>query len=301
MKTYKIVYMGTPDFAVEPLKRICADGHNVSLVLTQPDKPRGRGMQLQASPVKSFALEQGIEVFQPTTLKDEEVQKRIINEQADYIIVAAYGKILPKAVLDAAKYGCVNIHASLLPRHRGAAPINRAIMEGDKVGGVTVMYMAEGLDTGDMILKSEMEIPEDMTAGEYHDALATLGAESISEFLTEDKHLREKQDDSLATYAAKIEKSETEISFDDTNINVYNKIRGLSPYPCAFAVIGGKRMKLIEAKKCSGSGAVGSVIKADANGIEIACRDGSVLITKIQPEGKKAMTAAAYLAGNSVK
>ncbi len=301
MKSYKIVYMGTPDFAVEPLKRICADGHNVSLVLTQPDKPRGRGMQLQPSPVKSFALEQGIEVFQPTTLRDAEVQKRIADENADYIIVAAYGKILPKAVLDAAKHGCVNIHASLLPRHRGAAPINRAIMEGDTVGGVTVMHMAEGLDTGDMILKSEMEIPEDMTAGEYHDALASLGAEAISKFLSEDTHSREKQDDALATYAAKIEKSETEIDFNDTNINVYNKIRGLSPYPCAFAVIGGKRMKLIEAKKSDGKGEAGTVIKADASGIEIACKSGSVLVTKLQPEGKKAMTVAAYLAGNSVK
>lgn len=301
MKTYKIVYMGTPDFAVEPLKRICAEGHNVSLVLTQPDKPRGRGMQLQPSPVKSFAMEQNIPVFQPTTLRNEDACARIAAEQADYIIVAAYGKILPLSVLNAAKYGCVNIHASLLPRHRGAAPINRAIMEGDKEGGVTVMHMAEGLDTGDMILKKKMDIPEDMTAGEYHDALAILGADAIAEFLRADSHERTPQNDADATYAAKIEKSETEIDFNDTCENVYNKIRGLSPYPCAFAIIGGKRMKLMEARKGSGKAAVGEIIKATADGIEIACAMGSVVLTKIQPEGKKAMTVAAYLAGNSIK
>ncbi len=300
MKTCKIVYMGTPDFAVEPLKRICEEGHTVSLVVTQPDKPKGRGMQMQPTPVKSFALENGIPVFQPTTLRDEEACKKIADECADYIIVAAYGKILPLSVLNAAKYGCVNIHASLLPRHRGAAPINRAIMEGDTVGGVTVMHMAEGLDTGDMILKKEMTIPEDMTAGEYHDALAILGADAIAEFLAADSHERIPQDDSLSTYAAKIEKSETEINFDNSAETVYNKIRGLSPYPCAFAVIGGKRMKLIEARKGSGCGEAGKVLKATADGIEIACAEGSVILTKIQPEGKKAMTVAAYLAGNSV-
>ncbi len=301
MKTYNIVYMGTPDFAVEPLRRICAEGHRVSLVVTQPDKPRGRGMQLQPSPVKSFAIEQSIPVFQPTSLRDDAACARIAEENADYIIVAAYGKILPLSVLNAAKYGCVNIHASLLPRHRGAAPINRAIMEGDTVGGVTVMYMAEGLDTGDMILKKEMPIPEGMTAGMYHDALASLGADAIAEFLSDETHERTPQNDADATYAAKIEKSETEINFDTSSENVYNKIRGLSPYPCAFAVIGGKRMKLIEAKKGSGVGSPGAVLKANADGIEIACATGSVVLTTIQPEGKKAMSVAAYLAGNSVK
>ncbi len=301
MENYKIVYMGTPDFAVEPLKRICEEGYTVSLVVTQPDKPRGRGMQMQPSPVKSFALKQGIPVFQPVTLKDEEACKRIADENADYIIVAAYGKILPLSVLNAAKYGCVNIHASLLPRHRGAAPINRAIMEGDTVGGVTVMYMAEGLDTGDMILKKEMPIPADMTAGVYHDALAVLGAEAIAEFLAEETHERTPQNDADATYAAKIEKSETEINFNTSSKNVYNKIRGLSPYPCGFAVIGGKRMKLIEAEEGTGNGAAGTVLNADASGIEIACATGSVILKTIQPEGKKAMSVAAYLAGNSVK
>lgn len=300
MKSCKIVYMGTPDFAVEPLKRICDAGHNVSLVVTQPDKQRGRGMAFTPTPVKAFAMERGIKVFQPQTLKDEETQRIIKDENADYIIVAAYGKILPKAVLEAAKGGCVNIHASLLPRHRGAAPINRAIMEGDTKGGVTVMHMAEGLDTGDMILVRAMDIPEDMTAGEYHDALSILGAEAICEFLAAEEHTRTPQDDALATYAAKIEKSEAEIDFSLDSLTVYNKIRGLSPYPSAFAVINGRRFKLITAIRGEGKGEAGSVISATDKGIEIACGEGSVIITTIQPEGKRAMSAGSFLAGNKL-
>ncbi len=292
--------MGTPDFAVEPLKRICEDGHNVSLVVTQPDKQRGRGMAFTPTPVKAYALEKGIKVYQPQSLRNEEAQRIIAEENADYIIVAAYGKILPLEVLGAARLGCVNIHASLLPRHRGAAPINRAIMEGDTVGGVTIMYMAEGLDTGDMILRKELPIPNDMTAGMYHDALSTLGAEAISEFLAAESHTRTKQNDALATYAAKIEKAETEIDFSLPADKVYNKIRGLSPYPCAFAVINGRRFKLISALRGNGNGTAGTVLSADKTGIELACGSGSVIITVLQPEGKRAMTAAEFLVGNKL-
>lgn len=300
MKSCKIVYMGTPDFAVEPLKRICEAGHTVSLVVTQPDKQRGRGMAFTPTPVKAFAMEKGIRVYQPQSLRNEEAQEIIKAENADYIVVAAYGKILPVEVLNAAKHGCVNIHASLLPRHRGAAPINRAIMEGDTVGGVTVMHMAEGLDTGDMILVRSMPIPDTMTAGEYHDALSVLGADAICEFLAAEEHSRTPQDDSLATYAAKIEKSETEIDFSRNAKAVYNKIRGLSPYPSAFAVINGRRFKLITALLGEGKGEAGSVISATDKGIEIACGEGSVIITTIQPEGKRAMSAASFLAGNKL-
>lgn len=300
MKSCKIVYMGTPDFAVEPLKRICEAGHTVSLVVTQPDKQRGRGMAFTPTPVKAFAMEKGIRVYQPQSLRNEEAQEIIKAENADYIVVAAYGKILPVEVLNAAKHGCVNIHASLLPRHRGAAPINRAIMEGDAVGGVTVMHMAEGLDTGDMILVRSMPIPDTMTAGEYHDALSVLGADAICEFLAAEEHSRTPQDDSLATYAAKIEKSETEIDFSRNAKAVYNKIRGLSPYPSAFAVINGRRFKLITALLGEGKGEAGSVISATDKGIEIACGEGSVIITTIQPEGKRAMSAASFLAGNKL-
>lgn len=290
--------MGTPDFAVAPLKRICDDGHTVSLVVTQPDKQRGRGMAFTPTPVKAFATERDIPVFQPQSLKDAEAQRIIAEQNADYIIVAAYGKILPPAVLSAAKNGCINIHASLLPRHRGAAPINRAIMEGDTVGGVTVMHMAEGLDTGDMILTKSMPIPDDMTAGAYHDALSLLGAEAISEFLAADRHDRIKQDDALATYAAKIEKAETEIDFSEPAEKVYNKIRGLSPYPCAFAMINGRRFKLVSAYRGSGEGKAGAVLSASKAGIELACGSGSVVVTALQPEGKRVMTAAEFLVGN---
>lgn len=292
--------MGTPDFAVVPLKRICEDGHNVSLVITQPDKPRGRGMVLTPSPVKAFAQERGLKVYQPASLRDAEAQNIIKAENADYIVVAAYGKLLPKEVLCAAKGGCVNIHASLLPRHRGAAPINRAIMEGDTRGGVTLMQMAEGLDTGDMLIVKETPIDDTMTAGEYHDILSSLGAEAISEFLAGGGRTPVPQDDSLATYAAKIEKSETEADFSADNVSVFNKIRGLSPYPCAFAVIGGKRMKLISAFKADGHGAPGEIISASADGLEIACGSGSVVVTVLQPEGKRRMTAAEYLAGHKL-
>ncbi len=300
MKICNIVFMGTPDFAVEALKRIYEDGHNISLVITQPDKQRGRGMAFTPSPVKAYALEKGLKVYQPQSLKEEEAQSIIKAENADYIVVAAYGKILPKAVLEAAKGGCVNIHASLLPRHRGAAPINRAVMEGDTVGGVTVMQMAEGLDTGDMLLVKETPISDTMTAGEYHDLLAQLGADAISEFLAGDGFVPVPQNDAFATYAAKIEKSEAEVDFGQDNTAVYNKIRGLSPYPCAFAFIGGKRYKLISAEKGEGSGAAGTVLSAKAEGIEIACGKGSVVITALQPEGKRAMTAAQFLAGNKL-
>ena len=300
MKTCNIVFMGTPDFAVSALKRIYEDGHNITLVLTQPDKQRGRGMAFTPSPVKAYALEKGLEVYQPDSLKCEEAQRIIKEQNADYIVVAAYGKLLPPAVLTAAKGGSVNIHASLLPKYRGAAPINRAVMAGDKVGGVTLMQMSEGLDTGDMLLVKEIPISDTMTAGEYHDKLAALGADAISEFLAGDNFVPVKQDDSLATYAAKIEKSEAETDFSGDSVTVYNKIRGLSPYPCAFAYINGKRYKLKEASLGKGSGNRGTVLSASADGIEIACDNGSVIIKALQPEGKRAMTAAEFLAGNKL-
>lgn len=300
MKKCRIIFMGTPDFAVEALKRIYEDGHEICLVITQPDKQRGRGMAYTPSPVKAFALEKGLCVYQPLSLKNEEAQRIIEEQNADYIVVAAYGKILPESVLGAAKGGSVNIHASLLPKYRGAAPINRAIMAGDSLGGVTVMQMAAGLDTGDMLLVKEMPIDEEMTAGEYHDRLASLGADAISEFLGGGDYTPVPQEDSLATYAAKIEKKETEIDFSADSTEVYNKIRGLSPYPCAFAYIGGKRYKLIKAVRGKGKGQSGTVLSADASGIEIACGEGSVVITVLQPEGKRAMTAAEFLAGNKL-
>lgn len=303
MTTSKIVFMGTPEFAEKALEAIYNAGHEICLVVTQPDRPKGRGMSMLPSEVKSFALEKEIEVFQPLSFKDEDAVQKIREQEADYIIVAAYGRILPPSVLSAAKKGCINIHASLLPHLRGAAPINRAIMAGDKVGGITIMHMAEGLDTGDIISKHPMEIPFEMTAGEYHDALAVLGGEAIVAFLADDAHERTPQNEAEASYAKKIEKSETETNFDDTALNIYNKIRGLSPYPAAFAFIGGRRIKLLRAvigKAVSlGEGALpGQILNVDSNGIEISCRVGSIIIKELQPEGKRAMSADEFLRGN---
>lgn len=300
MKSYRIVFMGTPDFALPPLKRILEDGHRVTLVVTQTDKPKNRGMALSPSPVKAFALERGLRVFQPQSLRDAEAQRIIEGENADYIVVAAYGKILPAEVLSAPRLGCINIHASLLPRHRGAAPVNRAVMAGDKVGGVTVMYMDEGLDTGDIALQKETPIPDDMTAGEYGDVLSGLGAQAISEFLASESHARTKQDGALASYAAKIEKAETAVDFSRPGAEVCNKIRGLSPSPCAYAFINGARFKLVRALRGCGAGEPGSVIAADKSGIEIACGEGSVVITRLQPEGRRVMSAAEFLAGHRI-
>ena len=300
MQICRIIFMGTPDFAVPALSRLSADGHEIVMAVTRPDRPRGRGMEVTPSPVKVFALENGIRVYQPESLKDTETQRIITVENADCIVVAAYGQLLPPALLDAPRLGCINIHASLLPRFRGAAPINRAVMAGDALGGVTVMRMEKGLDTGGIILQKETAIPPDMTAGEYHDALSLLGAEAISEFFGRENHTQRPQDESLATYAAKIEKSETETDFSGDCINVYNKIRGLSPYPCAFAVTGGRRLKLIMARPGCGNGRPGEVLRADNAGIEIACGSGSVVITLLQPEGKRVMSAGEYLAGNKI-
>lgn len=230
----RIVFMGTPAFAAEALRALCEDGgHDVALVVTNPDKPSGRGHKLTPPPVKDYALSRGIEVFQPLTLRDESARETLRAVGADVFIVAAYGKLLPPEILALPPLGCVNIHASLLPRWRGAAPINRAVMAGDAVGGVTVMYMAEGLDTGDMILKKELPIPPQMTAGEYHDRLAVLGGEAINEYLAlaaSGTVPREKQDDASATYAAKLTDDDRRLDFAAAAQG------GLQPHPRPLAV-----------------------------------------------------------------
>lgn len=295
----KVVFMGTPDFAAEALRAIIAHGDEVSLVVTRADKPKGRGYAMAQSPVKILAAENGIPVITPVTLRDAEVQERLRSEQADVFIVAAYGRILPAEVLEMPKMGCINIHGSLLPKLRGAAPINRAVMNGDTKGGITIMYMDEGIDTGDIILQQEIDIPDDMNAGEYHDAMAKLGADMICRYLdlaARNNVPRTKQPEEY-TYAEKIEKSELHIDFSKSSGDVYNKIRGLSPSPCGFVMLKNKRVKLHSAKRGSGSGNAGCVISIK-DGIEVACADGSVIITSLQPEGKQVMSADEFLRGN---
>lgn len=300
----RIVFMGTPEFAAVALKALIDDGQDIALVVSQPDKPKGRGYQLEQSEVKKLALANGIEVITPKTLKDESVQDKLRSVKADLFIVAAFGKILPKAVLDIPPIGCINIHASLLPCLRGAAPIQRAIIEGYCKGGITIMYMDEGIDTGDIILQEELEIPCCMTAGEYHDKMAELGGKAIIKFMRcAEKGCipRIKQDDSKATYAKKIEKNDCLVDFLLTAEETCNQIRGLSPYPCAFTFLCGKRIKVFSAYKGNGSGMPGTILSAGKDGIEVACAKGSIFITELCAEGKGRMTALDYMRGNKTE
>lgn len=301
----RVVFMGTPAFAAEALRAICEEGgHDVVLVVTNPDKPSGRGHKLTPPPVKAYALSRGIVVFQPVSLRDTEAQATIRRAGADVIIVAAYGKILPPEILSMPPLGCVNIHASLLPRWRGAAPINRAIMAGDSIGGVTVMYMAEGLDTGDMILKKELPVPPQMTAGEYHDRLAVLGGEAINEYLAlaaSGAVPREKQDDAAATYAPKLTDDDRRPDFRASASDVCNRIRGLSPSPGAYCFCAGKRLKLLFAVPADGIGRPGEILSTSGGAITIACGQGAVAVTAVQPEGKPRMDAESFLRGNRIE
>ncbi len=296
-----IIFMGTPDFAVPTLEKLIASQHTVSAVYTQPDKPRGRKMVLTPPEVKVVALENNIPVYQPTTFKDEQVMAELSSLNPDVIVVAAYGKLLPKAVLDLPKYGCVNVHGSLLPKYRGAAPIQRAVLDGEKVTGVTTMQMAEGLDTGDMLLTYETEILPDETSGELFDRLALAGADLLLETLTALESgtvTHKKQDDSLSTYAKMIDKSMCPIDFTKTAQQVHNQVRGLKPWPVATAEINGKRLKIHKTAVSSLKGNAGEVVSL--NPLTVACQDYSVEILELQPEGKKAMDYKAYLAGNKL-
>lgn len=300
----RIVFMGTPDFAVASLEALCEAGQDIALVVTQPDRPKGRGYTMTPSPVKKYALEHGLEVISPASLKDEEVLQKLESVEADLFVVTAYGRILSKRVLDMPKIACVNVHASLLPYLRGAAPINRAIMNGDKVGGVTLQFMAEGIDTGDIILKKEIEIKDDWCAGEFHDALAELGKSALKEFiaLAESGSIpRCEQDHSSATYAAKIGNDDAYLTFNEPAVCVRNRIRGLSPFPGSYFFIGGKRIKVRNAILGNGSGEYGTVLSTDKGGIEIACAEGSVIIMVLCPEGKSVCNAESYLRGNKIE
>ncbi len=301
-KIEKIVYMGTPDFAAVILERLFESGYNIPLVVSQCDKPRGRGNVMSPSPVKAVAIEKNIPVITPVSVKSEDALSALSDASPDLIVVAAYGQILPESVLNLPKYGCINIHASLLPKYRGAAPINRAIMEGETKGGVTVMYMEKGLDTGDMLHVKEMDIPLDMDAGEYHDALSQLGSSALLEFLSDFEKgnaYREKQDDSKATYASKILKDDLLIDFSLPCRKVRNFIRGTAPFPGSYFTLGGKRIKAMKAELGTASGKVGEMLKNE-KGIEIVCGEGSVIITSLKPEGKRVMTGAEYLVGNKI-
>lgn len=299
----KAVFFGTPDIASACLERLIAVGVDVIYAVTRADKPKGRGYKVEFSPVKQTALDHGIPVYQPATLRNGEAFELLSSLGADVFITVAYGRILPPDILAIPPMGCINMHASLLPSLRGASPINRAIMNGDKVGGVTVMYMDEGLDTGDIVLQKTVDIPEDMDFGTYYDVITNLGCDALEDYVNLAANgavTRTPQDHTNATYAAKVEKEETLLDFGDDTDSLYNKIRGLCPAPCAYTYLAGKRVKVYKAEKGSGSGRPGSILAANKKGIEIASSNGSIIITELQPEGKGRMTASAFLAGNKV-
>lgn len=297
----KIIYMGTPDFAVPALKALNNSEHEVAAVFTQPDKPKGRKMILTPPDVKVCANELSIPVFQPETFKDGKALEIINGFNPDVIVVAAYGKILPKAVLDAPKYGCINIHGSLLPKYRGAAPIQQSVLNGDRITGVTAMQMDVGLDTGDILLVKETEISENETSGELFDRLAELGGELIVETLSlleQGSLTPKKQDDSLATHTSKIDKSYCPIDFSKTAQEVHNQVRGLNPWPVATTKIDGKNIKVYSTRLCSKSAQAGTIISVKP--LIVACGEGSVEICELQPEGKKRMSSQAFLAGHKL-
>ena len=305
----KIVFMGTPSFSVPPLTSIEKAGHEILAVFTQPDKPKNRGHKIVISEVKEYALKRNIPVYQPSSFRkgdDSERSIEILRELSpDCIVVVAYGQLLPQEVLDIPKYGCINIHASLLPKYRGAAPIQRCIMDGEKKTGVTTMYMAKGLDTGDMIMSRETEINDRMTASELHDILSELGAELIVETLSaieNGKAVRVPQTDENTCYAKMIEKEECRIDFSTSAENIYNKIRGLSSNPCSFTFLGNKRLKVYFAEKCDNTTTAlpGTII--NTGNMTVACGDGNALIfTDIQLEGGKRITAEEFLRGRKLE
>lgn len=295
--------MGTPDFAVPCLERLIKDGYDVCLAVTQPDKARGRKMILTPPPVKVTAEKNGVEVFQPVTLKSDEAYDKLKSYNPDFIVVAAYGKILPKRILDIPKYACINVHGSLLPKYRGAAPIQRAVIDGMKTSGVTTMLMGEGLDTGDMLLKYETEIGENETAGELFDRLAEASPDLLVKTLEDfalSKITPEKQDESKATYASMLSKDEALIDWNEPSDIIHNKIRGMSPWPVAFTHYDGKKLKIYQSEKTDKStSALPGTVSADKNSIYVSCSDGKLLkILSLQAEGAKRLDAKQFSAGH---
>lgn len=301
----KVIFMGTPDFSVPCLEALIKTEEVVG-VFTQPDKPKGRGYELTPPPVKVCAENNGIPVFQPTSMRNGETLEIINTLNAELIIVVAFGKILPKEVLESVKYGCINIHASLLPKLRGAAPIQWSIINGEKETGVTSMQMNEGLDTGDMLVKKTVSITENMNAGELHDKLSVLGSEVLLETLDKLKkgELKpQKQDDSLSNYASMLSKELCPIDFSDSAKNVHNKIRGLSPWPVATTKLFGKTLKVHESRLSEKrtNATAGEVVSTE-NGIMVACGDGkTITLTEIQLEGKKRMNSLDFLRGHAIE
>ncbi len=303
----RILFMGTPDFALYSLRAMVETGENVIAVVTQQDKPRGRGYTMTPPPVKVYAEEKGIPVYQPKTLRDEAFAELLRTLAPELIVVTAFGKIVPQNVLDFPVYGCINVHGSLLPEYRGAAPMQRAIMDGRKETGITTMQMDAGIDTGDMLLTGRVPIGENDTFETVHDRMGEVGAEVLLRTLEQLRNgtlIRTPQDASRATYAAKIEKEDCFVSFAESAGAVHNRIRGLSPVPLAYTTLpDGKMLKLIRscvAEETGTAGKPGEVLSLCDGKITVACGSGSVELLEVLPEGKKRMRAADFINGRKI-
>ena len=302
----RIVFMGTPDFAVPSLARLIQDGHEICAVFTQPDKPKNRGMKLIPTPVKALALEHGLPVLQPASVKSEEVLQSVRELKPELLVVVAYGKILPKALLDIPTVAAINVHSSLLPKYRGAAPINWAVLNGEEETGVTIQHLGEELDAGDIIWTKKTPIDPQEDAGELYQRLALLGAQALSEAvaaLAAGTAPRIPQVGDPGPYAGMLSREMSAIDWNKTAKEIVNQIRGLIPWPCACAELGGKRLKIYRGAVGEKTSApAGTVVSADKRGIAVAAGDGQcVLITQLQPEGSKRMSAADYLLGHPMK
>lgn len=302
----RILFMGTPDFAVASLRRLVADGHEICGVFTQPDRPKNRGHKLAFSPVKEYAISRDLPVFQPERMRDGSALELVRRLQPELIVVAAYGRILPEEILEYPRFGSINVHSSILPKYRGAAPVNWAILNGDAATGVSIMYMAKELDAGDVILCRETAIDPEEDAQALTQRLAELGAAALSEAverLAAGTAQRTPQDHSAYTYAPMLTRELSEIDWSHSAKQIHDQVRGLIPWPCAKTTLQGGTVKVY--RTASGretAAAPGTILAAGKSGIEIACGDGrSLLITELQPEGGRRMPAAAYLAGHPVK
>lgn len=302
----KVIFMGTPELSVGTLKALIKAGHEVVLAVTQPDKPKGRGKEMQYTPVKEAALAHGIKVYQPKKIRDTECIEELRKYEADVMVVIAFGQILPKSILEMTPYGCVNVHASLLPKYRGAAPIQWAVIDGEKVSGVTTMQMDEGIDTGDMLLKKEIVLDEKETGGSLHDKIAEEGAKLCVETLKglEAGELNpEKQGESPTNYAHMLDKAMGNINWEDGARNIECLIRGLNPWPSAYTDWNGRVMKLWQADVCKEETCEvpGTVVRVEKDGFFVQTGDGLLKVTELQIPGKKKMDAGAFLRGYSIK
>ena len=304
----RIVFMGTPDFAVGSLQALCESGkHEILAVVTQPDRPKGRGNKLLQTPVKEYALEQGLTVYQPQKVKTPEFVELLHELQPELIVVAAFGQFLSKEILELPKYGCINVHASLLPKYRGAAPIQYAIIKGEKESGVTIMQMDIGMDTGAMLDKVVVPIAENTTMGELHDALREQGAALLLQVIDKiaaGTAVAEPQDNEQATYATLLDRSMEHIDWSKTSQEVHNLIRGFNPAPSTFTKLpNGKSLKIWGSKMTgkSSAAAAGTVIETGKHSFFVACGEGVLEITEVQPESKKRMPAQVFLNGRGVQ